>query len=91
MNSAINLHWNNEVCIADGLHEDKKQEYSELWLETAQTEKETAKPHTHILFQKGRQVKQSCKVPQANDKGSKHNVAPSVPALCISVLNKDQQ
>lgn len=26
MNSPINLHWNNEVCIADGLQEDKKTE-----------------------------------------------------------------
>lgn len=25
MNSPINLHWNNEVCIADRLHEDKKE------------------------------------------------------------------
>lgn len=25
MNSPINLHWNNEVCIADGLQKDAKQ------------------------------------------------------------------
>lgn len=24
MNSSINLHWNNEVCIADGLQKDAK-------------------------------------------------------------------
>lgn len=25
MNSPINLHWNNEVCIVDGLQEDEKE------------------------------------------------------------------
>lgn len=53
VNSPINLHWNNEVCIADGLQEDSKQrKCSKLVvfsLKIAQSDKEAAKPHACIF------------------------------------------
>lgn len=55
MNSAIDLHWDDEVCIADGLQEDKKQGEDLKLVPVLMLE--SAQPHAHFFRQKGGEVK----------------------------------
>lgn len=65
MHSAINLHWDDEVCIADGLREDKKRG-EDLKLVPGLI-LESVRSHAHFFCQKGGKVKSPCKAPQARD------------------------
>lgn len=82
MNSAVDLYWDDKICITDGLQEDiKRTRWSKSCIFLFYTHKKITQLYSYIMFYRGKKKKKSpAKVPQARDDSS-HHVAPFAPAL----------